>query len=153
MARGRVGGGGGEVITAFPTLGLVINNGEGGGGGYRIEKYVYETWHGPSPLDATLIMTDFLHQPPCDLDPLDVTVTSQRQKQNRKIAGSKLFASPLPQDRVKPFAPHPLLKNGNFLRPPFSMAKTLFAPRPPPLFVGVKLHMPSHSVAPPPPRN
>ena len=74
---------------------------------------------------------------------------------------------PPPQDRVKLFGP-PLLKSGNFLRPPppppphfnmaktsshsvkttpklvvppFSMAKTFFAP-PPLLFIGVKLHMP-----------
>ena len=44
---------------------------------------VCETWHGPSPLDANLIMTDFLHQPPSNLDPLtslwhhNVIVTSQ----------------------------------------------------------------------------
>ena len=36
--------------------------------------------------------------------------------QNGKIAGPKLFAPP-PQDRVKLFAP-PLLKCGNFTRPP-----------------------------------
>ena len=36
--------------------------------------------------------------------------------QNGKIAGLKLFAPPS-QDRVKKFAP-PLLKGGNFLRPP-----------------------------------
>ena len=36
--------------------------------------------------------------------------------QNGKIAGPKLFAPP-PQDRVKLFAP-PLLKSGNFMRPP-----------------------------------
>ena len=78
--------------------------------------------------------------------------------QNGKIAGPKLFAPP-PQDRVKLFAP-PLLKSGNFTRPPYNMAKTssyrvkptpkLFVPPPsewlklfpPPLFVGVKLHVP-----------
>ena len=48
---------------------------------------VYETWHGPSPLDATLIMTDFLHQPPSDLDPLDVTVTSQRHSDITSVPG------------------------------------------------------------------
>ena len=41
--------------------------------------------------------------------------------QNGKIAGPKLFAPP--QDRVKLFAP-PLLKSGNFLCPPYNMAKT-----------------------------
>ena len=77
--------------------------------------------------------------------------------------GSETFCAP-PQDRVKLVVP-PLLKSGSFrapptiwlklqattykqpqnlLCPPFSMAKTFSAP--PPLFVGVKLH-----VAPPPP--
>ena len=43
--------------------------------------------------------------------------------QNGKIAGPKLFAPP-PQDRVKLLAP-PLLKSGNFSRPPpYNMAKT-----------------------------
>ena len=74
--------------------------------------------------------------------------------------GSETFCAPPPQDRVKLFTP-PLLKSGNFSRPPYNMAKTssyrvkttpkLFAPPPPsawlklfppPLFVGVKLHVP-----------
>ena len=81
--------------------------------------------------------------------------------------GSKTFCAPLSQDRVKLFVPPlPLLKSGNFLRPPFniaktssyriettpklvvlpfSMAKTLFAPAP--LFIRVKLDIP-----PPPPQ-
>ena len=43
--------------------------------------------------------------------------------QNGKIAGPKLFAPP-PQDRVKLFTA-PLLKSGNFSRPPpYNMAKT-----------------------------
>ena len=37
--------------------------------------------------------------------------------------GSKTFCAPPPQDRVKLFAP-PLLKGGNLLRPPISIAKT-----------------------------
>ena len=48
---------------------------------------MYETWHGPSPLDATLIMTDFVHQPPSDLDPIDVTVTSQRHSDITSVIG------------------------------------------------------------------
>ena len=84
--------------------------------------------------------------------------------------GSETFCALPPQDRVKLFAP-PLLKSGNFARappPPYNMAKTssyclkttpkLFVSHPsawlklfpPPLFVGVKLHMPpSRFVAPP----
>ena len=85
-------------------------------------------------------------------------ITGRGGLQNGKIAGPKLFAPP-PQDRVKLFAP-PLLKSGNFTRPPYNMAKTssyhvkstpkLFVPPPsewrklfpPPLFLGVKLHVP-----------
>ena len=37
--------------------------------------------------------------------------------QNGKIAGSKLFAPPPPQDRIKLLMP-PLLKSGKFSRPP-----------------------------------
>ena len=69
------------------------------------------------------------------------------------------FLCPPPRDRVKLFSP-PLLKSGNFSRPPYNMAKTssyrvkttpkLFVPPPsawlklfpPPLFIGVKLHVP-----------
>ena len=43
-------------------------------------------------------------------------ITGRGGLQNGKIAGPKLFAPP-PQDRVKLFAP-PLLKSGNFSRPP-----------------------------------
>ena len=50
-------------------------------------------------------------------------ITGRGGLQNGKIAGPKLFAPP-PQDRVKLFAP-PLLKSGNFTRPPYNMAKTL----------------------------
>ena len=53
---------------------------------------------------------------------------------NGKIAGPKLFAPPS-QDKAKLFAPPPLLKNINFLRPP-----TIWLP--PPLYVGLKLHVP-----------
>ena len=49
-------------------------------------------------------------------------ITGRGGLQNGKIAGLKLFAPP-PQDRVKLFAP-PLLKSGNFTRPPYNMAKT-----------------------------
>ena len=50
-------------------------------------------------------------------------ITGRGGLQNGKIAGPKLFAPP-PQDRVKLFAP-PLLKSGNFTRPPpYNMAKT-----------------------------
>ena len=66
-------------------------------------------------------------------------ITGRGGLQNGKIAGPKLFAPP-PQDRVKLFAP-PLLKSGNFTRPPYNMAKTssycvkstpkLFVPPPP----------------------
>ena len=42
--------------------------------------------------------------------------------QNRKIAGPKLFAPP-PSRQGKTFCA-PLLKGGNFLRPPITMAKT-----------------------------
>ena len=89
----------------------------------------------------------------------DWSFTGRGGLQNGKIAGPKLFVPP-PQDRVKLLAP-PLLKSGNFTRPPYNMAKTssyhvkctpkLFvAPPPsellklfpPPLFVGVKLHVP-----------
>ena len=50
-------------------------------------------------------------------------ITGRGGLQNGKIAGLKLFAPP-PQDRVKLFAPPPLLKSGNFLCPPYNMAKT-----------------------------
>ena len=33
------------------------------------------------------LMTDFLHQPPSDLDPLDVTVTSQRHSDITSVPG------------------------------------------------------------------
>ena len=49
-------------------------------------------------------------------------ITGRGGLQNGKIAGPKLFAPP-PQDRVKLFAT-PLLKSGNFTRPPYNMAKT-----------------------------
>ena len=82
------------------------------------------------------------------------------------------FLRSYPQDRVKLFAP-PLLKRGNFSRPPpYNMAKTssyrikttpkLFVPPlqhgqnffRPPLFVGVKLHVPPPlPFCSPPPRN
>ena len=73
------------------------------------------------------------------------------------------FLCPPPQDRVKVFAPPPLLKIGNFTRPPYNIAKTSsyrvktiatpkpFVPPPPsdrlklfppPLLLGVKLHVP-----------
>ena len=80
--------------------------------------------------------------------------------QNGKIAGPKLVPPP-PQDRVKLFAP-PLLKSGNFSRLPYNMALTYKLVVPPlqhgsnfvrpPLFIGVKLHVPppSRFVAPPP---
>ena len=117
-----------------------------------------------------------LHVPPLPFcsPPLPVIrdwslITGRGGLQNGKIAGPKLFAPP-PQDRVKLFAP-PLLKSGNFSRPPYNMAKTssycvkttlkLFVPPPsawlklfpPPFFVGVKLHVPppSRFVAPPSP--
>ena len=45
-------------------------------------------------------------------------ITGRGGLQNGKITGPKLFAPPPPQDRVKLFAPHPLLKSGNFLCPP-----------------------------------
>ena len=44
-------------------------------------------------------------------------ITRRGGLQNGKIAGRKLFAPP-PQDRVNTFCAPPLLKNGNFLRPP-----------------------------------
>ena len=47
-------------------------------------------------------------------------ITGRGGLQNGKIAGPKLFAPP-PQDRVKLFVP-PLLKSGNFTRPPYNMA-------------------------------
>ena len=82
--------------------------------------------------------------------------------------GSETFCA-APQDRVKLFAA-PLLKIGNFWRPPYNMAKTssyhvkttpkLFVPPPfsmantfsppPPLRRGKTSRAPSHFVAPPP---
>ena len=41
-------------------------------------------------------------------------ITGRGGLQNGKIAGLKLFVPP-PQDRVKLFAPPPLLKSGKFL--------------------------------------
>ena len=96
-------------------------------------------------------------------------ITGRGGLQNGKIAGPKLFAPP-PQDRVKLFAP-PLLKSGNFTRPPYNMAKTssyhvkstpkLFVPPPsewrklfpPPPFLRGKTSRapPSRFVAPPSP--
>ena len=57
-----------------------------------------------------------------DKKPLDLLrdwslITGRGGLQNGKIAGPKLFAPPSPQDRVKLFA-SPLLKSGNFSRPP-----------------------------------
>ena len=89
-----------------------------------------------------------------------------------KIGKSRVrnFLRPPPQDKVKLFTA-PLLKSGNFLHPPpYNMAKTssycvrttpkLLRPPPPsawlklcppPLFIGVKLHVapPSRFVPPP----
>ena len=72
--------------------------------------------------------------------------------------GSETFCAP-PQDRVKLFVP-PLLKGGNFLRPPITMAKTSsscvkttskFSVPPPPSFSMAKISHapPSRFVAPP----
>ena len=50
-------------------------------------------------------------------------ITGRGGPQNGKIAGQKAFAPPPPQDRVK-LSASPLLKSGNFSRPPYNMAKT-----------------------------
>ena len=50
--------------------------------------------------------------------------------------GFEIPPPPPPQDREKPSAPA-LLKSANFSRPPFSVAKRLYAP----LFVGVKFYL------------
>ena len=52
-----------------------------------------------------------------DFSVRDWSLITGRGLQNGKIA-------PPPQDRVKRFAPPPLLKSGNFLHPPFNMTKT-----------------------------
>ena len=50
-------------------------------------------------------------------------ITGRGWLQNGEIFGSETFCAPPPQARVKLFAP-PLLKRGNFSRPPYNMAKT-----------------------------
>ena len=93
-------------------------------------------------------------------------ITGRGGLQNGKIAGPKLFAPP-PSRQGKTFRA-PLLKSGNFTRPPYNMAKTssyrvkttpkLFVTPPsewlklfpPPLFVGVKLHVPPLPFCSPP---
>ena len=58
--------------------------------------------------------------------------------------------SPLPpEDRVKLFAPPPLFGGWKLFATPFSMAKTFCTP--PPLLVGVKLHLPPLPFCTPPP--
>ena len=63
------------------------------------------------------------------------------------------WASLTPQDRVKLSVPPPLLKGENFLRSPFSMAKTLSScdETTPKLFVPPPLFHFSMALTPPPP--